>query len=146
MPSREGSATAANADCSLAANTQPLFDMPKDGKMIVVIFESWPKPGRKQSYLDMAAALMPLVEKTDGFISIERFQSVSEESKMVALSFWRDEAAVTAWRNVMEHRRVQDRSRHFVFDNYRMRVAHVIRDYSKGERGEAPDDSVATAG
>jgi heme-degrading monooxygenase HmoA len=69
---------------------------------MVVIFESWPKPGKKQTYLDMAAALMPLVGMTDGFISIERFQSVSEEGKLLALSFWRDEAAVTAWRNVME--------------------------------------------
>jgi heme-degrading monooxygenase HmoA len=85
--------------------------------MIVVIFESWPKPGKKQTYLDMAAALMPLVGMTDGFISIERFQSVSEEGKFVALSFWRDEASVTVWRN-----------------------------YSKGERSQAPDDSVATLG
>lgn len=114
--------------------------------MIVVIFESWPKPGKKQSYLDMAVTLMPLVEKIDGFISIERFQSVSEDGKMVALSFWRDEAAVTSWRNVMEHRRIQDRSRHSVFDHYRMRVAHITRDYSKRERNQAPDDSVALLG
>jgi heme-degrading monooxygenase HmoA len=114
--------------------------------MIVVIFESWPKLGKKQSYLDMAATLMPLVERIDGFISIERFQSVSEEGKLVALSFWRDEAAVTAWRNVMEHRRIQDRSRRSVFDDYRMRVAHVTRDYSKRERSQAPEDSVAHLG
>jgi heme-degrading monooxygenase HmoA len=114
--------------------------------MMVVIFESWPKPGKKQTYLDMAAALMPLVGMTDGFISIERFQSVSEEGKLVALSFWRDEAAVTAWRNVMEHRRIQDRSRQSVFDDYRIRVAHVTRDYSKRQRSQAPDDSMATLG
>jgi heme-degrading monooxygenase HmoA len=114
--------------------------------MVVVIFESWPKPGKKQTYLDMAAALMPLVETIDGFISIDRFQSVSDEGKLVALSFWRDEAAVTTWRNVMEHRRIQDRSRQSVFDDYRMRVAQVTRDYSKRERSQAPDDSVATLG
>jgi heme-degrading monooxygenase HmoA len=114
--------------------------------MIVVIFESWPKPGRKQAYLDMAATLMPLVKDFDGFISIERFQSVTDEGKMVALSFWRDEAAVTAWRNVMEHRRIQDRSRHSVFDDYRLRVAQVTRDYAMHERSEAPGDSVAALG
>jgi heme-degrading monooxygenase HmoA len=76
----------------------------------------------------------------------ERFHSVSEEGKLVALSFWRDEAAVTAWRNVIEHRRVRERSRHSVFDDYRMRVAQVTRDDSKHERGEAPGDSVATLG
>jgi heme-degrading monooxygenase HmoA len=114
--------------------------------MIAVIFESWPQIGKKQAYLDMAAALMPLVAKIDGFISIERFQSVADERKLVALSFWRDEAAVTAWRNVMEHRRIQDHSRHRVFDNYRLRVAAVTRDYSKRERSQAPDDSVATLG
>jgi heme-degrading monooxygenase HmoA len=89
----------------------------------------------------MAAALMPLVENIDGFISIERFQSVSQEGKMVALSLWRDEAAVTEWRNVMEHRRIQDQSRQTVFDDYRMRVACVTRDYTKRERREAPADS-----
>jgi len=114
--------------------------------MVVVIFESWPKSGRKQAYLDMAASLMPHVEKVDGFISVERFQSVTDDGKLAALSFWRDEAAVTAWRNVMEHRSVQDRSRHSVFDDYRLRVAQVTRDYSKRERDEAPDDSVATLG
>src|SRR3954453_17635925 len=111
--------------------------------MIAVIFESWPKPGKKQSYLDLAATLAPLTKDADGFISVERFQSVADDNKMVALSFWRDEAAVTAWRNVMEHRRIQDRSRRSVFNNYRMRVAHVTRDYSKDERSQAPEDSVA---
>jgi len=114
--------------------------------MIVVIFESWPKLGKKQSYLDMAGSLMPFVEKIDGFISIERFQSVSDDGKLVALSFSRDEAAVTAWRNVMEHRRIQDGSRRSVFNDYRMRVAHVTRDYSKDERSQAPEDSVALLG
>ena len=114
--------------------------------MIVVIFESWPKPGKRSAYLDMASALMPLVEKIDGFISVERFQSVSEDGKMVAISYWRDEAAVMAWRNVMEHRRVQEKSRDSVFDDYRLRVASVSRDYSKRERGEAPGDSLATLG
>jgi heme-degrading monooxygenase HmoA len=109
--------------------------------VIAVIFESWPKPGKKQAYLDMAASLMPLVQNIDGFISIERFQSVADESKMVALSFWRDEAAVTAWRNVMEHRRVQQKSRDTVFEKYRLRVAPVVRDYTQDERGEAPADS-----
>ena len=109
--------------------------------MIAVIFESWPKPGRKQAYLDMAAALMPLVQEIDGFISIERFQSVADEGKMVALSFWRDEAAVTAWRNVTEHRRVQDKSRQTVFVNYRLRIAQVLRDYTGEDRAQAPEDS-----
>lgn len=114
--------------------------------MIVVIFESRPKPGKKHAYLDMAGALMPHVKDFDGFISIERFQSVSDEGKLVALSYWRDEAAVTAWRNVMEHRRIQDRSRQSVFDDYRLRVAYVTRDYSMRDRSEAPGDSVATLG
>ena len=114
--------------------------------MVVVIFESWPKPGRKGTYLDMAASLKPLVEDFDGFISVERFQSVTEEGKMVALSFWRDEAAVTAWRNVVEHRRVQEGSRRTVFDDYRLRVATVTRDYTMRERDQAPEDSLAAHG
>ena len=114
--------------------------------MIVVIFESRPKAGKKQAYLDMAAALMPLVADVDGFISIERFQSVSDEGKMVALSFWRDEASVSAWRNVMEHRRVQQKSRQTVFEDYRLRIAQVVRDYTLNDRAQAPADSVSFAG
>lgn len=106
--------------------------------MIAVIFESWPKPGRKDTYLEMAAALMPLVEEIDGFISVERFESVSQPGKMVALSFWRDETAVQNWRTLVEHRRVQQVSRKTVFDNYRLRVASVIRDYTRDDRQEAP--------
>lgn len=114
--------------------------------MVVVIFESWPKPGKIDTYLNMAAALMPLVEGFDGFISIERFQSVTEEGKMVALSFWRDEAAVVAWRNVVEHRRIQDGSRKNVFDDYRLRVANVTRDYGMRARDQAPADSLEAHG
>jgi heme-degrading monooxygenase HmoA len=109
--------------------------------MIVVIFESWPKAGKKETYLDFAGRLSPLVESFDGFISVERFESVSQPGKMAALSFWRDEDAVANWRTVVEHRRVQDGSRRSVFDDYRLRIAHVIRDYSKNDRSQAPVDS-----
>ena len=114
--------------------------------MIVVIFESWPRPGSAETYLEMGQSMMSLVEGFDGFISIERFESVSEPGKFVALSFWRDEAAVTAWRNVAEHRRVQDGSRRTVFDDYRLHVASVTRDYSKQDRAQAPADSAAVHG
>ncbi|MDA4844848.1 antibiotic biosynthesis monooxygenase family protein [Hoeflea poritis] len=114
--------------------------------MIVVIFESWPKPDKGQAYLEMGQRMMSLVEGFDGFISIERFESVVEPGKFVALSFWRDEAAVAAWRNVVEHRRIQDGSRKSIFDDYHMRVAEVIRDYSMTGRAEAPADSVKAHG
>ena len=109
--------------------------------MIVVIFESWPKPGSGETYLDMGQKMMSLVEGADGFISIERFESVAQPGKFVALSFWRDEEAVTAWRNVAEHRRIQDGSRRTVFDDYRLRVATVTRDYTLEDRAQAPPDS-----
>lgn len=111
--------------------------------MIAVIFESWPKPGSGERYLEMGQNMSSLVEGFDGFISIERFESVSEPGKFVSLSFWRDEAAVAAWRNVAEHRRAQEGGRRSVFDDYRLRVAHVIRDYGKQDRTEAPADSQA---
>ncbi|MDJ0947582.1 MAG: antibiotic biosynthesis monooxygenase [Alphaproteobacteria bacterium] len=111
--------------------------------MIVVIFESWPKLGSGETYLKMGQSMNSLVEGFDGFISIERFESVTEPGKFVALSFWRDEAAVTAWRNVAEHRKIQDGSRETVFDDYRLRVANVVRDYGKHDRVEAPADSVS---
>lgn len=109
--------------------------------MIAVIFEVWPKEGRKEEYLDIAAKLRPLLEKIDGFISIERFQSLSEPGKILSLSFFRDEAAVKAWRNTEAHRAAQAKGRQAVFANYRLRIAGVIRDYGMNEREQVPVDS-----
>ena len=109
--------------------------------MIAVIFEVWPADGRKQTYLDIAAELKPELERIDGFISIERFQSLGDETKILSLSFWRDEAAVAAWRNTEHHRSAQQAGRGGVFRDYRLRVAHVLRDYGLKERTEAPADS-----
>lgn len=112
--------------------------------MIAVIFEVWPADGRKQHYLDHAARLRSELETMDGFISVERFQSLSEPGKMLSLSFWRDEAAVTGWRNHQHHRATQAAGRSGVFKDYRLRVAGVIRDYGMTARREqAPDDSRA---
>ena len=109
--------------------------------MIAVIFEVWPKPDRKQEYLDIAADLKPLLEKIDGFISIERFESLYEPGKILSLSFFRDEAAVKAWRVTNEHRVAQAKGRREIFANYRLRVAGVIRDYGMHEREQTPGDS-----
>ena len=109
--------------------------------MIAVIFEVWPADGRKQTYLDIAASLRPEPERIDGFLSIERFQSLSDDSKLLSLSFWRDEAAVQAWRNLDHHRQAQKAGREGVFRDYRLRVASVLRDYGLTERAEAPADS-----
>jgi heme-degrading monooxygenase HmoA len=111
--------------------------------MIAVIFEVWPAEGEKQHYLDLAAALRADLERVDGFLSIERFQSLTEPSKLLSLSFWRDEEAVRAWRNRPPHRATQAKGRAGVFANYRLRVASVLRDYGLTERAEAPDDSRA---
>jgi heme-degrading monooxygenase HmoA len=109
--------------------------------MIAVIFEVWPADGRKQTYLDIAASLKPELERIDGFLSIERFQSLADDGKILSLSFWRDEAAVAAWRNLEHHRQAQKAGREGVFRDYRLRVAHVLRDYGMTERSEAPADS-----
>jgi heme-degrading monooxygenase HmoA len=109
--------------------------------MIAVIFEVWPADGRRESYLDHAARLRPELEKIDGFISVERFQSLTDPGKMLSLSFWRDEAAVARWRNHEQHRTTQAAGRGGVFRDYRLRVASVLRDYGMSERREAPEDS-----
>jgi heme-degrading monooxygenase HmoA len=109
--------------------------------MIAVIFEVHPKPGRREEYLGLAADLRPLLEKIDGFISIERFESLTEPGKILSLSFFRDQKAVDAWRNTESHRRVQRKGREDVFENYRLRIAGVIRDYGMHDREEAPRDS-----
>lgn len=114
--------------------------------MIAVIFEVEPAAGRRQDYLDLAGRLTASLEEIDGFISIERFESLTNPGKIVSLSFWRDDAAVEAWRGVGEHRRAQAAGRAGVFDGYRLRVASVIRDYGMSERGQAPADLRARNG
>lgn len=109
--------------------------------MIAVIFEVEPAPGKRATYLDTAEDLKPMLASTDGFISVERFQSLADESRILSLSFWRDEAAVTHWRTTSEHRTAQRMGRDGVFADYRLRIATVIRDYGLKERAEAPADS-----
>ena len=109
--------------------------------MLVVIFESHPHPERKQAYLEAGARLGPVAHDFDGFISIERFESLTTPGKLLALGTFRDEEAVNRWRNLEIHRRVQDSSRKTIFSDYRLRVATVIRDYSMQDRVQAPEDS-----
>jgi heme-degrading monooxygenase HmoA len=109
--------------------------------MIAVIFELTAAPGRRQEYLDLAAGLADDVKAFDGFISIERFQSLTDPEKVVSISFWRDEDAVRRWRNVQKHREAQAKGRGGVFSSYRLRVCSVIRDYTMKERDQAPMDS-----
>jgi heme-degrading monooxygenase HmoA len=111
--------------------------------MLAVIFEVWPADGRKEAYLDIAAALRADLEGIDGFISVERFQSLTDPTKLLSLSFWRDEEAVRAWRNHAAHRAGQGKGRGGVFADYRLRVAAVNRDYGLRDREGAPDDSRA---
>ncbi|MFC7696427.1 antibiotic biosynthesis monooxygenase family protein [Bradyrhizobium sp. GCM10028915] len=111
--------------------------------MIAVIFEVWPKPEHRQDYFDLAADLKPILQTIDGFISVERFESLTEKGKILSVSFWRDEAAVQAWRNTMEHRRTQAKGRAKIFVDYHLRIASVIRDYSMNDREQAPKDSRA---
>lgn len=109
--------------------------------MIAVIFEVWPAEGERQHYLDIAAALRTDLAEVDGFISVERFQSLTDPEKMLSLSIWRDEEAVRQWRNRANHRKAQAEGRHGVFRDYRLRIAEVSRDYGLSDRAQAPNDS-----
>lgn len=97
--------------------------------MIAVIFEVEPRPGKRDAYLNIAAELKPLVENIDGFLGIERFESLAAPGKLLSLSWWRDEEAVRAWREMAEHREAQQAGKERLFASYRLRVAHVARDY-----------------
>jgi heme-degrading monooxygenase HmoA len=114
--------------------------------MIAVIFEVEPAVGKRDAYLGIAADLRPLLDDIDGFLSIERFQSLVDPNRILSLSFWRDEEAVKAWRNTEEHRQAQKAGRGGIFADYRLRIAHVVRDYGLTERTEAPQDSRAVNG
>ena len=111
--------------------------------MMAVIFEVWPASGRKDDYLTLAASLRAEVEKIVGFISIERFESLYEEGKLLSLQFWRDEAAIAAWRNHLQHRRAQVLGRGGLFADFRLRIAEVVRDYGPDDRAQAPADKEA---
>ena len=106
--------------------------------MIAVIFEVWPAEGRLDDYLDIAHALRPELEKIDGFVSIERFESLYEKGKYLSLSFFRDESALKAWRQHAEHMAAQGKGRSELFANYRLRVTEVLRDYGPEDRAQAP--------
>ena len=109
--------------------------------MIAVIFEVQPATGRRDTYLGLAADLREQLQAIDGFLSIERFESLGQPGKLLSLSFWRDEAAVRQWRNTEEHRQAQMAGRGGVFADYRLRVAEVLRDYGQHQREQAPVDS-----
>lgn len=111
--------------------------------MIAVIFEVWPEEGQTDRYLAMAADMRSLVERIDGFISVERFESLTAPGKLLSISFFRDEAALDEWRRLAEHRQAQDAGRESLFRDYRLKVAQVLRDYGKFDRLEAPADSRA---
>lgn len=111
--------------------------------MIAIIFEVIPAEGKQDAYLDIAATMRPLVEQVEGFISVERFQSLTNPGKLLSISFFEDEAAVDRWRALEKHRAAQSAGRNALFDDYRLRVAHVLRDYGKHDRAEAPADSRA---
>ena len=106
--------------------------------MYAVIFEVEPEPDRLQDYLGIAARLRPELEKIDGFISIERFKSLSQDGKILSLSFWRDEEAIARWRQQEQHHVAQRTGRDRIFRDYRIRVAGVVRDYGMYERAQAP--------
>jgi heme-degrading monooxygenase HmoA len=114
--------------------------------MIAVIFEGEPHEGQSQTYLDAAARLRPILEKIDGFVSIERFQSLTNPGKLLSLSYWRDEEAVKAWRNQGAHRLTQEQGRNGVFAGYSINVAQVLRRYGMNDREGAPADSRAVHG
>ena len=109
--------------------------------MFAVIFELIPQEGQKEAYFNLAKELRPLLENIDGFISIERFQSLNNPDKTLSLSFWRDEASIQQWRTLEKHRMAQAQGRASIFEMYRLRVAEVSRDYGLLERAEAPEDS-----
>lgn len=106
--------------------------------MIAVIFEVLPHAAQRQAYLDIAADLRAQLEQIDGFVSVERFESLSQPGKVLSLSFWRDEAAVQRWRTLEVHRQAQAAGRDHLFADYRLRVAQVLRDYGMEQRQQAP--------
>ncbi|MCR8550816.1 antibiotic biosynthesis monooxygenase [Salipiger sp. P9] len=114
--------------------------------MIAIIFEVIPAEGRREAYLDIAAAMRPMVEEVEGFLSVERFESLTTPGKLLSISFFEDEAAVARWRRLAAHRGAQKAGREGIFADYRLKVCHVLRDYGMSDRDEVPGDSLAEHG
>ena len=114
--------------------------------MIAIIFELMPAEGQKDAYLDIAATMRPLVEQVEGFISVERFQSLTNPDKLLSISFFEDEDAVHRWRELAGHRNAQSKGRTGILSDYRLRGCHVMRDYGMCDREQAPEDSVKVHG
>lgn len=114
--------------------------------MIAVIFEFTPAPGRFPDYMALVETLKPELERAEGFVSLERFESITTPGKFVSLQFWKDEESVRKWRNVQKHREAQKKGRAGIFASYRLRIAGVVRDYAMDTRAQAPADSVAIHG
>ena len=114
--------------------------------MVAVIFEFTPAPGRFPDYMALVETLKPELAKAEGFISLERFESITTPGKFVSLQFWRDEESVAKWRNLQSHRAAQKKGRGGIFASYRLRIAGVIRDYAMDARAGAPADSIAAHG
>lgn len=114
--------------------------------MIAVIFEFTPAEGRFPEYMQLVAQLKADLDKAEGFISLERFESITNKGKFVSLQFWRDEASVAKWRNLQRHREAQKKGRAGIFSSYRLRIATVERDYTLDERAQAPKDSIGVHG
>jgi heme-degrading monooxygenase HmoA len=109
--------------------------------VIAVIFEFTPAEGKFPEYLKIVDTLRDDLAKADGFISLERFESISAKGKFLSLQFWRDDASVAKWRNLQKHRAAQKQGRASIFASYRLRIASVIRDYEMDKRAQAPKDS-----
>jgi heme-degrading monooxygenase HmoA len=114
--------------------------------VIAVIFEFTPAEGRFSEYMDLVGTLKADLDRAEGFISLERFESITTKGKFVSLQFWRDEEAVRKWRNLQRHREVQAKGRAGIFKSYRLRIASVVRDYTMDDRAQAPADSVRVHG
>jgi len=114
--------------------------------MIAVIFEFTPAEGRFPDYMALVDTLKADLAKAEGFISLERFESITNKGKFVSLQFWRDEESVRKWRNLQRHREAQKQGRGGIFKSYRLRIASVLRDYTMDERAQAPEDSIKVHG
>lgn len=98
--------------------------------MYAVIFEVEISDGKKDQYLNIAAHLKEQLVKMPGFISIERFESLVTEGKLLSLSFWEEEKHLLLWKKNIDHMAAQKEGRDSIFKDYRIRIAEVKRDYT----------------
>lgn len=92
-----------------------------------VIFTSLRTEG-DQGYAEAAERMLALAREQPGFLGVESARG--DDGLGITVSYWRDEAAILAWKQDPEHSAIRERGRSTWYAQCQTRVCKVERDYA----------------